>query len=69
MAKNQDEINQRPSGEAKRPGLRVDGPNKRAGVVKTNSTEQNLGTADGRGRAFWQANRQVKETLSWPLGY
>ena len=69
--KDQDEINQRPSGEGKRPPLRADESNKpkRAEVLKANSTGQDLGTGDARGRAFWQTNRQFRETLSWPLGY
>jgi len=70
--KNRNEINQPPTGEGKKPGPRAGDSNKlnkRAEVLKATSVEQNLGTAEGRGRAFWQANRQLKETLSWPLGY
>lgn len=67
---NRNEINEPLTG--KKPGPRADESNKlnkRAEVLKATSAEQNLGTAEGRDRAFWQANRQLKETLSWPLGY
>ena len=68
--KYRNEINEPPTG--KNPGPRADESNKlnkRAEVLKATSADQNLGSLEERGRAFWQANRQLRETLSWPLGY
>jgi hypothetical protein len=70
--KSRNEINQPRSAEDRKPDPREGESNKlnkRAEVLKATSAEQNLDTAEGRGPAFWRANRQLKETLSWPLGY
>jgi hypothetical protein len=68
--RNRNEINEPPTG--KKPGPRAGESNKlnqRGEVLKAKSAELKLGTSEEKGRAFWQTNRQLRETLSWPLGY